>query len=453
MTPTDDDPPADAGFDTGDEVVDSALAELADADPDAARCAETGFAGLTWGTGLHTVSLRGLQEYLWYQLPEKYWGPVEEHHAIASGLGSLFDRLGLPRYAAVCTDPVTASILNTYATGGRSAGITAYRKALVTSGVEPPDIPGLLSWGGTLGVEEHAAFWALGDHLETAITTGTYSPGTRGWKDTRDATAAAFLTVPQLALGGDSYLDRIHTERRTRWAQSRGPGRRELTEAVLPLLTGDPTIPADAENRLAQVRWFLQQCAGDGAALTVNHTLSRALLTEACHRFDWLTLGKQAPPENQLPEAFRLRAVVNQLGATRRRGRRLLLTTRGRHLLNADTDTLWTETAATLIPHQPAEAAAAEIMLMLLLTGQPPAYRSPVVADILSGEGWRNQDDGQPLTPDGTGWLTGELFGRMESLQLTDGHHLTHRSPLNTAGRAAAITALRCRAHAPRNHP
>jgi len=115
MTDRDPPPPA-AGFDTGDRTVDAALADLAAADPDTARCAETGFAGLTWGNGLPAVGLRGLQEYLWYQLPEKYWAPVEDHHAIARGLGALFDRLSLPRYAAVCTGAVTATVLDAYAT-------------------------------------------------------------------------------------------------------------------------------------------------------------------------------------------------------------------------------------------------------------------------------------------------------------------------------------------------
>jgi hypothetical protein len=259
--------------------------------------------------------------------------------------------------------------------------------------------------------------------------------------------------VPRLELAGDSHLDRIHAERRARWADSRGQGRRDLTRAVLPLLTGEPAVPDDAETHLAQLRWFLRHCEGDGAALTVNHTLSRALLTEASHRFNWLVLGKQAPPENQLPEAIRLRAITDQLGGTRRRGRRLLLTTRGRDLTRADTPTLWTAVAGTLIPAEPARAAAAEIMVMLLLTDQPPAYRSPIVADILTGEGWRNHADGQPLTTDDTGWLTGELFGRLDFLHLTERHTLTHRSPLTATGRAAAISALRHRAHAPRNHP
>jgi hypothetical protein len=201
----------------------------------------------------------------------------------------------------VCTAPVTGTILTAYDTGGRAAGITAYRKALTAGGVEPPDIPGVLTWGGALGVEEHEAFWSLADHLELAITAGDYTPGSRGWKDTATRIARDYLTVSRLDLGGDSYLDRIHTERRTRWATSRGPGRAALTQAVLPLISTPPEVPGDAEDHLTQVRWMLARCDGDGAMLTVNHTLGRALLTEACHRFDWLILGKQAPPETSCP--------------------------------------------------------------------------------------------------------------------------------------------------------
>jgi hypothetical protein len=221
---------------------------------------------------------------------------------------------------------------------------------------------------------------------------------------------------------------------------------------VLPLLVDDPPVPDDADQHLAQIRWFLDQCAGDGAQLTVNHTLSRALLMEASHRFNWLVLGKQAPPENQLPEAHHLRGIADQLGATRRRGRRLLLTTRGQHLLHADTPTLWASVTAALIPNEAAEAAAAEIMLMLLITGPPPTYDSPAaVADALTGEGWTT--DGGPLTRDRTGWLTGPLFGRLHFLGLQGKATLAGRAPLTPAGHAAALNALRHRAHAPRQHP
>ena len=166
-------------FDTGDETVDAALTDLAATDPVAANQAEAAFGALTWGQGLQIVSLRSVQEFLWYQLPSKFAVPLEEHREIAQALGELFDRVGLPRYAELCRSPITDSILTAYDTGGRGDGITAHRKALVDGGVEPPDIPGLLSWGGMLGVEEHAAFWSLADHLELAITAGEYTPGRR----------------------------------------------------------------------------------------------------------------------------------------------------------------------------------------------------------------------------------------------------------------------------------
>ena len=220
----------------------------------------------------------------------------------------------------------------------------------------------------------------------------------------------------------------------------------------MPQLTDPPPVPADAENHLAQIRFFLEAFAGDGAALTTNNTLNRALLTEACHRFNWLILGRQAPPENQLPEAGHLRRILTQLGATRRTGRRLRLTPRGRDLLNADTPTLWEAVTGTLIPTDPAQAAAAETTLLVLLTRPPPAYRSPAVADILTSEGWRT-GSGEPLTADRTGWLTGPAYGRLDFLHLTGKATLTHHAPLTDIGRAAATTALRQQAHQPRHRP
>jgi hypothetical protein len=303
-----------------------------------------------------------------------------------------------------------------------------------------------------LGVEEHAAFWALADHLEVAIAAGVYTPGGRGWRVAAADVARGYLTINRLELDGDSYLDRIHTERRGRWADSRGEGRNDLTRAVLPALIDPAPVPVDAEDHLAQIRWFLHAFAGDGTPLTVNNTLGRALLTEACHRFDWLILGKQAPPENQLPEAHHLRGILAQLGATRRRGRRLLLTTAGQQLLDADTPALWDAVAGTLIPTDPASAGAAELLLMLLLTDQPPSYGSPVIADILTGEGWRTEDGG-PLTERGTGWMTGTVTGRLDFLRLTEKPTVTTRSALTPTGRAAAIIALRRHAHQPRQRP
>ena len=85
------------------------------------------------------------------------------------------------------------------------------------------------------------------------------------------------------------------------------------------------------------------------------------------------------------------------------------------------------------------------------MTGPPPRYDSPAVADALNGEGWTT--DRGPLTPRDTGWLTGRLFGRLDFLDLQDRPGLTSRSPLTPTGRAAALGALRQRAHAPRHQP
>ncbi len=72
--------------------------------------------------------------------------------------------MNLPRYAALCTGPITADVLNAYRAGDET-GMLAYRRALDAGGVEPPDLPDLLSWGAVLGVEEHTAFWAVAGHL------------------------------------------------------------------------------------------------------------------------------------------------------------------------------------------------------------------------------------------------------------------------------------------------
>ena len=190
-------------------------------------------------------------------LPTKFAVPTAEQHRIARDLGALFDRVGLPRYAGLCTGPVTESVLDAYHTGGRTTGITAYRKALHGGGVEPPDIPGVVTWDGVLGVEEHTAFWALADHLEKPSPPAHTPPGAAGGGSPPTGIARDYLTVGQLDLGGDSHLDRIHTERRARWADSRCPERVALTEAVAPVLTAAAPVPGDAKDHLAQIRWFL----------------------------------------------------------------------------------------------------------------------------------------------------------------------------------------------------
>ena len=105
----------------------------------------------------------------------------------------------------------------------------------------------------------------------------------------------------------------------------------------------------------------------------------------------------------------------------------------------------------TLIPVDAAQAGAAEILLMLLVTGTSPAYGSPVLADILTGEGWST--DSGPVTPREAWWMAGEVNGRLNFLHLAEKRNLTTQTRLTPTGRVAAITALRRHAHQPRNRP
>ncbi|MDT5026677.1 MAG: hypothetical protein QOE61_3103 [Micromonosporaceae bacterium] len=149
------------GESTGDPVVDQALDELASADAELAEMARSGFGSLTWGQGLAAVTAHGLADFLWYQQPTKWMCGLDEKLEIAAALADLFERVDKPWYATMCASPQTATILTTYERDGDAAGLKAYRAALVATGTEPPDLPGLFLWGSVMGSEEAPAYWSL----------------------------------------------------------------------------------------------------------------------------------------------------------------------------------------------------------------------------------------------------------------------------------------------------
>ncbi len=104
---------------------------------------------LTANGDVPEVTLRGLESFLWYQLPAKFLTTMDEHRAIALALGDLLDDLGYADGAALCRGPVTMHVLAEWEKGPGS-GRRALRKALDESGVEPPDTVDL-AWGGIMG--------------------------------------------------------------------------------------------------------------------------------------------------------------------------------------------------------------------------------------------------------------------------------------------------------------
>jgi hypothetical protein len=438
---------------TGDDLVDAALDELARQDPQEADAARAAFASLTWGSGPDSVTLYGLCDWLWHRLPMKWMGGLAEHKKLAAALGALFELLEMPRYARVCTCETTVDVLAAW-NRDRKEGLKAMAAAHAASGVAPPDVPGLLAWGHVMGTDEHSALFATAARLELTIAAGEFTPGARGWRAAAEHAAAAFLVAPQSELDGDSWLHRIHTERLEHWARSRGRLRGPLTAALAGQLAGPAPVPDQAERLLAPVRWLLGKAAEDGGVpLTQTHTLARAVVAEGCERFGWPTMTGNPRSESEIAEAWTLRTVVRELGAVRRRGRRLLLTPAGKKLARASTATLWSAVMPAVLPVSRAESAAAEIALMLLLTGRGSGDNdlTAAVADAMAGEGWHSPKNGEPIDAAAAAWLLGELDRRMRLLGLLDQRRGLTADRLSRPGRAGAHTALRARALRPRS--
>ena len=77
-------------------TVDHALADFARQDSTAADAARSAFDWLTAGEGLDAVTMHRLADFLWYQLPVKWDGDVQEKVFVAGALGELFRRLDRP---------------------------------------------------------------------------------------------------------------------------------------------------------------------------------------------------------------------------------------------------------------------------------------------------------------------------------------------------------------------
>jgi hypothetical protein len=438
----------------GDEVVEQALAGLEQVDRDAGQAARAAYGSLTAGEGLQVVTGHGVADFLWYQLPTKWLCDLEEKLFLAAALGELFHRLDMPRYAQMCLADSTAEVIASYEHEGQAAGLKAYRAALAASGLQPPDLPGVLVWGSVMGVEEAAAYWSASAALELAIAAGRLHPGASGWRRAAARVTAEFLDSPHDDTTGATWLQWVHTERLERFADSRSPARSRLAGPLADRLVNAAPVPPDADDVLAPMRWLLDHAAA-GAALTATGNLTRPLVAEGCRRFDWLTLTGNPRSESDIVELWTLRDWAKQMGVVRRSGRRLLLSSTGKTVHTAGTVALWQATMDTLLGPSDAEAAAGETALMLLLRDGPLDYQdlNTAVAEVLAGEGWHSQRTGAPITADRTGTLLGELRRRLRLLSLITQERLGQPTGFTGAGRAAAHTALRARALRPRSHP
>jgi hypothetical protein len=432
-------------------TVDHALADYARQDSAAAEAARAAFDWLTAGEGLQTVTAHRLADFLWYQLPVKWDGDVQEKLFVAGALGELFRRLERPRYQAMCTSTTTEEILTAYEFDGDAVALRAYRAALDATGVRPPDIPGLVEWGSVMGTDENDAYWSTSQVLERAVDAGELRPGAAGWRKTAARVAAQFLQSPHDDLTGTTWAQWMLAERLENWAMSRSLTRARLANAIVDKLTNPLPVPADAGERLAPVQWLLDH-ALDGAALTQAGYLSPAIVVEGWKRFSWLRFTTKPRSESDVGELWTLRQWVQELKLVRRQRRRLSLSTVGKNVQAGGPEQLWNAVLATLPGTDEAGSAAAEIALMLMLEGDPlgSARLNEVVAETLGELGWRSERTGK-MTPDHAATLLAQLRRRLDMLGLVKAPRAGDPMVLTESGKVAAHTALRTRALAPRH--
>src|SRR5260370_4506725 len=146
-----------------------ALESLTREDPEAAGDAKAAVAWLTGDEGLEAISLRRLEEFLWYALPVKWPMSTPGRVGVAKALGRLFTLAGLDRYAGVCSSAGTEKIITAYA-DGHEEGIAAYTEAIEESNAAPPDTE-LLAWGSVMGSQERAAYDACAPALHLPFTS------------------------------------------------------------------------------------------------------------------------------------------------------------------------------------------------------------------------------------------------------------------------------------------
>jgi hypothetical protein len=435
------------------DLVAEALDKLRAEDAHAAGDAEAALGSLTWGKGLETITLHGLQTFLWYELPRKWITDLDGKRHIAIALGRLLELVGLPRYAAVCRSPETIEILAAYERSSRD-GFVAFQHAGQRSGVDPPDLPEL-TWGPVMGMEEASAFASTAAALELAVTSGELRPGGRGWRTTQQATARRHLALPRPELDGRSWLEAIRAERIGDWARSRGSARRALVEPLAARLADPIPLPSAADHALDPLGWLLDAAAA-GLPLTQKGNLARAVVIEAVNRFDWHPLPNPPRGEDDVFELWALRELARDLGAVRRSGRRLLATRTGR-TLTADRVALWRAVAGRLGAGQDFRAIVTEIALAVLLDGQPHAQATLIerVGAAAAGEGWHDRATGQP--PDLEA-VRAQWYGLLRTLKVLSlaeegGDWRARTVTLTPVGQATALRALHARATGARPDP
>jgi hypothetical protein len=306
-----------------------------------------------------------------------------------------------------------------------------------------------------MGPIEAAAFTSVAEFLELAVSSAILVPGTRGWKTRQQALVRTHVGAPEDALGAQTLLQAIQTERLQRWIDGgRSEIRRKGLASIANRLLSPVALPPGVADTSFSLRWLLEQLV-EGVSLTQTGNLGQKFVQGAASRFGW---DFRSPPrtEDDLFELHLVRHFAQRLGLARRSGRRLVLTTKGREALRAP-EQLWRCAARGLIGPDPFVALAGELCLALLVDVEvvsASAIRSNIFAAACE-VGFRDNRTGDPPDDRAVSWALHETLNLCRALGLLSvgGGWQDRDYGLTRVGKATALEALRARGTRPRSKP
>lgn len=430
------------------------LAELRREHP---RLGEQATAAVDWlsADGPFELSQSRLQQFLWYELPQKWIVPPREQarllKEVRDGLAWVLARLGRERYAFICRSAITESVHTAYLRSARD-GLQACKRAIAGSGIDPPDLDAF-RWGGLMGLEEADARDRVADTLEAAVAGGELPVGARGWRTRQRQLATAALDQPHPNHPGLSWLEVVHEERLAHWCEA--PEGRELAALrarAAPRVSALIATPEGVDAAFEPLRWFLT-AIGDGVRLTATGNLARDFVVDAAQARGWWPDIGTVRSEDDVFELIDLHETALTLRAVRRTGGNLVCTAPGRELMSQPAR-LWEQFVGILAGPSGFAAAALETLALILLLRRAAGRKWTLleeVADLLAGEGYRSSADGPAPSADDIAWQLADPLRLLElfNMLVTRGGWDDRQLALTPIGEATLWALLRASATAP----
>lgn len=446
----------------GEADVKAALARIASRDVETGEEARHVYDTLTWGEGPGQLCLAGVQDWLWYRLPTKYFTDEEGYMGrLARVAAELFDELGLGAYAQVCRSETTAGVHAAFERSD-SNGFKAMVKAQDASGIAPPDLDDF-SWGEVMGVDEATAFSVVQDTLERAVAGGDLVVGGRGWRSRQKEITAETLDADHPERPGQSWRTLVVTERVQTWvdrAGTRSGTTGRLHSAVANRLLNPIAPPPDVAQRLRPVTWLLG-IFGESQLLTQAGYLNTAFVRMVQADRPWedpFPLRSTSRSEADDITLGRLRELLERVGALRKRGKTLRRTRHGAQIA-VDPVAAWSALGDGLgSPPWNRFVAETAGLVMLDRGGEVPAGELvEAVAAAAAELGWRTSVDSGSQQPseDDVSWAFSDTRAILELCGMLEerGDWRDRRYTLTPAGETTVLAMARKTAAGPRQTP